>query len=99
FDFVTPPPPPAAPSGLIASAVSASQINLTWADQSSNETNFILERSADAMATWSPIATPPANATSYKDSTGLNPGTRYYYRVRASNDGGDSANSNFNSAT
>ena len=34
------PTPPAAPSGLGASAVSASQINLAWIDGSSNEDGF-----------------------------------------------------------
>ena len=35
---------PAAPSSLNASAVSASQINLTWSDNAANETGFVIER-------------------------------------------------------
>ena len=36
----TPPQPPAAPSGLSATAVSGSQINLSWADNADNEQGF-----------------------------------------------------------
>src|SRR5688500_5656154 len=38
----TPPPasPPTAPSGLIATAASTSQINLSWTDNASNETGI-----------------------------------------------------------
>ena len=46
-------PPPAAPSGLSATAVSSSQINLSWTDNSSDETGFKLERKTGAGGTWS----------------------------------------------
>jgi hypothetical protein len=36
--------PPAAPTNLVATAVSSSQINLTWTDNSNNETGFKIER-------------------------------------------------------
>src|SRR5438552_159696 len=36
--------PPAAPTGLTAAAVSSTQINLTWVDNSSNETVFEVYR-------------------------------------------------------
>ena len=42
--------------------------------------------------------TAPAGATGYADS-GLAGGTTYYYRARATNAGGDSANSNAAGAT
>lgn len=38
------PNPPSAPSGLSANAVSSSQINLSWTDNSNNETGFRIER-------------------------------------------------------
>src|SRR5205807_101467 len=38
---------PAAPSGLTAVAASTSQINLSWTDNSTNETGFLVERSTD----------------------------------------------------
>jgi titin len=84
------PTPPAAPSGLIASSASMTQINLTWTDNSTDETDFVLERSLDGVNGWTAIATPAANATSYNDATGLSAGTAYYYRIHAINGAGSS---------
>ncbi len=81
--------PPAVPSGLVASPVSSSQIDLKWTDGSSNEDGFRIERSADAI-NFSQIASVGANATTYSDK-GLAESTRYTYRVRAFNTGGVSA--------
>ncbi len=39
---------PAAPSNLVATAFSASQINLTWTDNATNETGFTIQRSTNA---------------------------------------------------
>ncbi|HEY5021256.1 MAG TPA: fibronectin type III domain-containing protein [Gemmatimonadaceae bacterium] len=84
--------PPAAPSGLVASAVSSSRIDLTWVDGSNNETGFSVERAADNAGTPGPftvLITLPANTTSYSN-TGLLATTRYWYRVRATNSAGSS---------
>ena len=72
------------PSNLSATAVSQTQINLTWNDNSSDETNFHVERSADGASGWAEIGytAEGANETTYSD-TGLTCGTVYYYRVRA----------------
>jgi hypothetical protein len=75
---------------LTATAVSSSQIDLTWLDNSSNETGFKIERKTGSGGTYSQIATVGAGVTSY-DNTGLSAGTTYYYRVRANNAAGDSA--------
>jgi hypothetical protein len=74
---------PKAPSTLAASAVSSSQINLSWRDKSNNETGFRIERLIGTGA-WSPIATTGPNVTNFA-STGLKPRTAYGYRVRAYN--------------
>jgi hypothetical protein len=89
---------PSAPSGLNATTVSASQINLSWVDNSGNETSFIVARSATSGGPYTDITTLGANVTSYSN-TGLSANTTYYYVVRASNSGGASANSTQDSAT
>jgi GH18 family chitinase len=89
---------PAAPSNLSATASSTSQINLSWSDNSSNETSFRVERSADGSSSWTSIATVGANVTTYSN-TGLSASTTYHYRVRAENASGNSAYSNTANAT
>jgi len=90
-------PPTAAPSALSATAVSASQINLTWADNSSNETNFRIERKTGGGG-FVQIGIASANTPSFS-STGLSTETTYTYRVRVNNSAGDSAYTSEVSAT
>jgi hypothetical protein len=91
------PPPvsaPAAPSNLTATAVSTSQINLAWSDNSSDESGFRVDRALNSTFTSSLVTTAVgANVTSFQ-ATGLAKNTRYYFRVRAYNANGESANSN-----
>ncbi len=89
--------PPAAPSGLVATAASTSGINLTWTDGSSTESGFLVERSSDGT-NFTAIASVSANNVAFADS-GLTPATAYYYRVHAFNSAGDSANTAVASAT
>ncbi len=84
---------PAAPTGLSASSVSTSQINLNWTDNSSNEDGFKIERKTGSGGSWSEIATVGTNTTSYQN-TGLPSGTNFYYRVYAYNGIGNSGYSN-----
>jgi hypothetical protein len=88
------PPPP--PSGLVAGAVSYSQINLNWNDNSNSEEGFRIERWNGSI--WEQVAAVGPDVRSYSDfgRTGL---TTYFYRVRAFNNGGDSPYSNEASAT
>jgi RHS repeat-associated protein len=82
---------PAAPTTLAASPISSRQINLTWTDNSNNETNFVVERSIISGSGFSVISsTVPTNAVSYSDNTVL-PSTQYFYRVLAINSSGSSA--------
>jgi hypothetical protein len=74
--------PLTAPSGLTASAASSSQINLSWTDNSSDESDFRLERSLNGSSGWTQIHIAAANHPSYSN-TGLSACTTYYYRVRA----------------
>ncbi len=90
---------PAAPTNLVATAISTSQINLAWTDNATNETGFKIERCTGAgCSTFTQIATVGANVISYSD-TGLSASTTYTYRVRATNASGDSDYSNTASAT
>ena len=82
-------PAPAAPSGFVATAVSTSQINLSWADNSTNETGFKLNWGTSASGPWTAV-TLGANVTSYSH-TGLSASTTYYYQVCATNSAGDSS--------
>jgi hypothetical protein len=83
---------PAAPSNLVATAASREQINLSWTDNSSNETGFKIYRDGAY------IAQVGVGVTAYQD-TGRQCNTTYSYTVRATNAAGDSAASNQASAT
>ncbi|HEX6083719.1 MAG TPA: N,N-dimethylformamidase beta subunit family domain-containing protein [Thermoanaerobaculia bacterium] len=96
---VTPQSPPAAPTALSATAISATRIDLSWTDNASSETGFRIERCTGAGCTsFAAITTTPANATTYSDTTVVG-NTTYVYRVFAVNPNGDSAASNSASAT
>jgi hypothetical protein len=82
-----------APSALTLTVNSLSSISLRWSDNSTSETSFRIERSTNANNGFDEIAIVAAGTTSYRND-GLMPGTRYFYRVRASNATGNSAYSN-----
>lgn len=87
---------PPAPTNLVGTAVSGTRINLTWNDNSTTETGFEVYRSANNANNYVLIATTGPNASSqgaYADS-GLFANSLFYYRVRARNDGGNSAYTN-----
>jgi hypothetical protein len=85
--------PVSAPTSLAASAVSSSQINLTWVDTNSNETAYLVERSLSSSSGFVQIASLAPNTQSYSNA-GLAAGTTYYYQVRAAHSGAFSAYSN-----
>src|SRR5579884_2012589 len=93
----TPIPPPAAPTNLTASAISTSQINLSWTNNATNVTGFYVQRSTDDV-NFSQVGSTGSARTSYSDGA-LNAGTTYYYRVYAYNSSGNSAYSNVANAT
>jgi len=90
--------PPAAPSNLDAVAASASEIDLTWTDNSSNEDAFVIEVDEGNTGSFVYLDTVGADVTSYPDA-GLTEGVEYCYRVYATNTYGDSAYSNVDCAT
>ena len=88
---------PAAPSSVVATPVSSSQINLTWTDNSANQTSVEIDRSLDGV-NFTPLVTNlSGSATTYSD-TGLTASTMYYYRVIAKNSVGASPASTIASA-
>jgi chitinase len=89
--------PLGAPSDLSAQAVSESEIQLTWSDNASSETGFLLERTTcDGNNTFGIDLGP--DSSSHLD-TGLAPQTCYSYQVQAYDAGTNSAFSNTASAS
>ena len=88
-----PKPPPTAPSGLVASASSPTQVILVWQDTSAVEDGFQIERRGGTSAEFSQIGVVAANSTGYTDASVL-PNTAYAYRVRAFNGSGISTFTN-----
>jgi hypothetical protein len=84
---------PADPTNLVATLQAGPQVNLTWQDNSNNETGFTVERSTDNFVTPGIQFPLPANSTSFLDNP-VAPGSTYYYRVFASNAAGPSNASN-----
>lgn len=83
------------PTDLTATTVSTTRIDLSWTDNSSNETGFKIERKEGDFGAWSEVyaGTIPGE-TSYEDTTVAND-TKYYYRVRAYNSGPPVSHSNY----
>ena len=67
----------------------AATLQLSWADNSSDETGFHVERKLGVAGEYSVIATTDADVTSYDDSS-LADNTTYCYRVNAFNSAGSS---------
>ncbi|HZL33789.1 MAG TPA: NPCBM/NEW2 domain-containing protein [Tepidisphaeraceae bacterium] len=89
---------PAAPTNLAATALSATQVNLTWTDNApGTEAGFIIQRSADGI-NFSQIGIAPRGVATYSD-TSTTANVTYTYRVAATNLAGASAYSNTASAT
>ncbi|SMG41898.1 Por secretion system C-terminal sorting domain-containing protein [Marivirga sericea] len=85
--------PPAAPSNLALTAVSNSEIELTWNDNSNNEQRFEIDRSeVSETGPFENVASVAANQGSYTDEN-LSGNTTYYYKVRAVNSTGTAESS------
>jgi hypothetical protein len=75
---------PTAPNNLVG-LHNASQIDLAWDDNSSDEDGFIIERSNSSGTSWTPIATLGPNVTVYSDTnTNITSSIfSYLYRVKS----------------
>ncbi len=84
------------PTNLSLSNITYNSITLSWDDNSSINTNYLIERKTDSDGTWELVGWLGANVTSYKDSS-LNDNTEYCYRVQAYNWIGDTYSNYLNS--
>lgn len=87
----------AAPTGLRATPVSDTSIELQWTDGSGDETGFRLQRRAATGGSYGTVVEEAANVVTFTDQ-GLAPRTEYVYRIAAISDAGVSGWSNQASA-
>ena len=85
------------PTNLVATAVSAGQIDLSWQDNSNDEAGFRIERKT-TNGNYIEIASVLSNTNYYSDSSVV-VATTYDYRVKGWNQYGNSLYSNEASAT
>ena len=79
---------PIAPSNLTGVVASPTQINLSWTDNSTNETGFKIERKT-GTGNYAIVGTTSDDITTFSN-TGLTPSTSYTYRVYSNNSVGNS---------
>ncbi|MFN9112117.1 MAG: FISUMP domain-containing protein, partial [Bacteroidota bacterium] len=79
---------PLPPIDLVGNAVSATQINLSWTDKSTNEDGFKIQRKT-GTGIFTDIGNVAKDVTNYTD-IGLSNGTTYMYRVYSYNNVGNS---------
>jgi hypothetical protein len=88
---------PSPPTNLSATAVSRTQVNLSWLESSGDVTGFKIQRSTNGGSSWTLIAT-IGDVLSYSDTT-VHRRTTYEYRVAAYNGAGISGRSNVATVT
>ena len=76
---------PAAPTGLVAAASGTTGVALTWQDNSSDETGFLIQYRIDGAPGWTDYPTEPSPDTTSATITGLTAGADYEFRVFARN--------------
>lgn len=74
---------PNAPTDVTAVAQSSSSIQLTWTDNATDETGFIVERSTSETSGYVLVGEPAIDATSFLDEGLPDHSMTYYYRVAA----------------
>jgi hypothetical protein len=74
------------PGSFAATAVSSTQVNLSWTDVANDSGYKLYRNTANDFATATLITTTAAGATSYSD-TGRTYSTQYYYWIVAAGDG------------
>lgn len=87
-----------APTNLQATPISGTEIDLTWQDNTQDESEFQIERSLDGLTGWEQVGVTPSGITNFTD-TGLSCATSNTYRVRAYRSGDNTASDYSNLAT
>src|SRR2546422_610751 len=90
---------PESPSGLTATEISTTQIDLSWDVPDGTVTGYLIERSIDGGSNWSTIGFNDGSTDTTYSDTGLVPATQYTYRVTATNTAGASNPSDIAIAT
>jgi chitodextrinase/predicted esterase len=88
-EFDAAPAIPNLPSRLTAETAGLTSIRLNWRNHGGSPVSFEVYRSGNPTTGFALVATIPATATTYTDN-GLVSNRRYYYRLRAINDNGQS---------
>lgn len=90
---------PFQPSNVTTTRQGSNSVRIDWLDNSGLETGMALERRVGGSGDFSSLASLPADSQSHTDSTvSGEEGSRYDYRLKASNSLGDSPYSNTASA-
>ncbi len=91
YTFSPPSPSPSSPVNMTFSSVTQTGMTMNWVDNSTTETNFLVDFSQDGI-NFSQVVVPSssmaATGTTYSiQKTGLLPGITYYFRLTAMNEG------------
>lgn len=78
-----PPVMPLPPSGLVATAISQAQVNITWTAPGGPVDHYELQRSQSVSGPFSTIASPSTTNFTDTNQTGLTNSVAYLYQVRA----------------
>ena len=74
---------PAAPANILAAAISPTRIDLSWTDQSADETGFTIQRrSLSSASPWVTLTTTAPEVVTYGDNTAA-ASELYQYRVKS----------------
>jgi len=89
---------PAPPENVTVTPLSATEISVSWQDNSDNEDGFKVDRRQSGTGDWVRVQTTGPGVESFTDS-GLPADTTFYYKVKAYNAVGNSAYSSVAGAT
>jgi len=79
---------PLSPSSLNVSLASSGKLNVTWTDNATDETRYVIERKSRSNGTYLLRGYANAGSTSFSDSGAPAAGLTYYYRITATNTNG-----------